>query len=165
MRTGRQFDDRFTRLIRTHADLAHQSYPSSPSSALPTGAIRQGNRAAERDDRRTAAVATAFSDGIVAMNDERQIVLFDAGAEAMFGCSATYATGQPIDRFVRARFPGPTDTPPTADVPLLAGLRTDGTEFPLTVRAVQVVGSATPCALVVIRDMTGSIASASNGGG
>ncbi|MCI0663766.1 MAG: PAS domain-containing protein [Acidobacteria bacterium] len=43
-------------------------------------------------------------DAIITVDENQQIVLFNAAAERMFRCSAKDALGQSLDRFIPDRF-------------------------------------------------------------
>src|SRR5262249_55017170 len=57
----------------------------------------------ESQDRLAGIIGSAM-DAIVAVDEERKIVLFNVAAERMFGCSANDAVGEGIDQFIPLRF-------------------------------------------------------------
>jgi PAS domain S-box-containing protein len=132
-------------------------------------ALRAGARV-ERVVRRQAAkfegvIATA-PDAIISIDDDRRIVLFNVGAERIFGWSRDEATGKPFDMLVserlrddyRSRFdeqmrgeasPGPFGT--RSD---LVGLRRGGEEFSVE-GAFSILRTDGPAlATIVLRDVT-----------
>ena len=64
---------------------------------------RSARSAGESTQRLEGIVASAM-DGIITVNDEQLIVLFNPAAERMFGLSAVEALGQHISRFLPARY-------------------------------------------------------------
>src|SRR5262249_23025056 len=90
-----------------------------------------------------AGILASAMDGIIAVDAEQRIVLFNAAAEQMFGWSAGDAMGQPLDRFIPERFRavhrehveafGRTNITRRrmGTLSAVVGLRADGSEFPL----------------------------------
>jgi len=94
----------------------------------------------ESQERLEGIVASAM-DAIIAVNSDQHIVVFNAAAEAMFGCPAQEAFLSSIDRFIPQRFHFALERHfailaskelPISPWPLdaLFGLRTNGEEFP-----------------------------------
>src|SRR5262249_12268416 len=61
------------------------------------------DRLQESQERLTSIVKSA-RDAIIAVDDNQQILVFNAAAEAMFGCTVADALGTPPDRFIPPRF-------------------------------------------------------------
>ncbi len=75
--------------------------------ALRGGAELERRRyrdALEASRRRMEAVLTSAMDAIVAVDAARRIQLFNSAAERIFACSASWAIGQPLERFISRRF-------------------------------------------------------------
>ena len=53
---------------------------------------------------RLAGIVNSAMDAIITVDEEQRIVLFNHAAELMFRCAAAEALGQPLDRFIPARF-------------------------------------------------------------
>ncbi len=118
----------------------------------------------ESEARLDAMVRSAM-DAIVAVDAERRIILFNAAAERMFGCSAMQAIGAPLDRLIPAR-PGATPTGPTnhGDHPSTSpsqtamrdawGVRADGTGFPLEASMSHATVDGRTVTTVIVRDIT-----------
>ncbi|MFI5365423.1 MAG: PAS domain S-box protein [Candidatus Binatia bacterium] len=53
---------------------------------------------------RLNGIVDSAMDGIVTIDDQERIVVFNAAAEKMFGCPAIEAIGQPVERFIPERF-------------------------------------------------------------
>src|SRR5262249_52093717 len=56
---------------------------------------------------RLEGIVASAMDAIIAIDDERRIVIFNSAARRMFGCPARDAIGSPIDRFIPERFRAP----------------------------------------------------------
>jgi PAS domain S-box-containing protein len=111
-------------------------------------------------------VIDSAMDAIVVLDAHQHIVLFNAAAEKMYGCTAKEALGHPIDRFIPRRFrdrhrehiqrfgeshvTGRT----MANLGTVWGLRTNGEEFPIeaTISATEAGGKTLFTA--ILRDIT-----------
>ena len=51
-------------------------------------------------ERQLASIIHSAMDGIITIDDEHNIVLFNAAAEKIFQCSASDVLGKPLDRFI-----------------------------------------------------------------
>jgi len=119
----------------------------------------------ESQERLEGIVASAM-DAIIAVNSDQHIVVFNAAAEAMFGCPAQEAFLSSIDRFIPQRFHfaleqhirhfGQQGITNLAMGPLdaLFGLRTNGEEFPIEASISQVSTGEGKLFTVIIRDVT-----------
>jgi len=103
-------------------------------------------------------------DAILTIDEHQNIVLFNAAAERMFGCSAAEVIGQPLDRLLpgslRAahrehvrRFHGGASA--MARDTAIFGLRADGTQFPVEVSIAQVKIAQGTFYTAILRDITG----------
>jgi len=119
----------------------------------------------ESQDRLEIIVASAM-DAIIATDSEQHIVVFNAAAEAMFGCPAQDALLTPIDRFIPERFrsahhdpirlfgaTGVTDRT-TGALGSLWGLRANGEEFPIEASLSYVAAGDQTLVIAIIRDVT-----------
>ncbi|HEX5646953.1 MAG TPA: PAS domain S-box protein, partial [Nitrospira sp.] len=80
---------------RAHADVAS------------LGAAEARRKAEENllsSQQRLKAIIESAMDAIITVDEGQQIVMFNRAAEEMFGCPAHGAVGQPLDRFLPARF-------------------------------------------------------------
>src|ERR1035438_8692487 len=104
---------------------------------------RQAEREVRENRARLSGVIGSAMDAIISIDAGQRITIFNEAAEKMFHCPAREALGQPLDRFIPARFReahrehvaefGRTGATSRAMGHLhpLAGLRADGEEFPI----------------------------------
>jgi len=130
-----------------------------------TDSKRAEARVRESQERLEGIVASAM-DAIIAVNSDQHIVVFNAAAEAMFGCAAQEALHSSIDRFIPQRFhfaleqhirhAGQHGINDLAMGPLdaLFGLRTNGEEFPIEASISQASAGEGLLFTVIIRDAT-----------
>ena len=127
---------------------------------------RQDEGRTRLDAARLDAVVRSAMDAIITIDRDQRIVLFNAAAEAMFGCSAADAIGGPLDRFLPARFrsrhrehiahflgTGETARRMGQQTPL-AAMRSDGTEFPIEASISQATVGEQTLLTVIVRDIT-----------
>ncbi|MCW5633026.1 MAG: PAS domain S-box protein [Rubrivivax sp.] len=134
--------------------------------------VRQAQEALTEGERRLAAIMRSAMDAIITVDTEQRIVLFNAAAEQMFGCSAADAVGGSLDRFIPERFraahrvhierftrTGATSrrmggqAAPTA----LWGLKADGSEFPIEASISQASVGGHLLLTVILRDISGRL--------
>jgi PAS domain S-box-containing protein len=114
-------------------------------------------------EARLAGILGSAMDAIIAVDDARRVVLFNAAAERMFGCPAAVAVGEAIDRFVsldvqrllrhefRLRPTGEDLVLPPAT---LLAFRADGTEFPVEAAISHVQAGSERLSTLIVRDVT-----------
>ena len=122
-------------------------------------ALRQG-------ELRITKLVDAVTDGVITVDGEDKIVLFNRAAEALFGVAAAAAIGGPIERFIPYRSDAPEDgtgrrflvgdgvTRPPGSLQELIGLRASGEEFPLEASLSKLVTERGILMTVVLRDVT-----------
>jgi PAS domain S-box-containing protein len=108
---------------------------------------------------RLAGIVDSAMDAIIAMDSERRILVFNAAAEKMFGCSAEEAVSGTVDRFVPPRFQsnvGPTNFIDRSMSFLVGlwGLKANGEEFPIEASISQVGTGDKAIFTAIIRDVT-----------
>ncbi len=116
--------------------------------------------------QRLEGIVTSAMDGIITIDDEQRVILFNPAAERMFGLSANDALGQHISRFMPERY-RPTHaahihhftetgvtTRQMGSLGAISGLRADGTEFPIEASISQVEVGGERLATVILRDIT-----------
>ncbi len=117
-------------------------------------------------EQRLNAIVQSAMDAIIAIDSDQRVVLFNAAAEKMFGCSVAEATGNSLDRFIPqrmradhrahvARFADTGETSRRMGVrSILLGLRADGTEFPIEASISQVDIGGQKLLTVILHDIT-----------
>ncbi|MBI2296078.1 MAG: PAS domain S-box protein [Betaproteobacteria bacterium] len=128
-------------------------------------------RAALKSELQVAAerlhgVIQSAMDAIVTVDEQQNVVFFNAAAERVFGCPAGEAIRQPLDRFIPERFraahrkhierfgaTGETTRMMGARLSL-SGLRADGEEFPIDASISQVTIEGRNLFTVILRDIT-----------
>jgi PAS domain S-box-containing protein len=126
---------------------------------------RAEHKLRESQDRLAGIVGSAM-DAIIAIDEEQRIVLFNAAAEKMFGCTQTDAVGTSIDRFVPQRFRlehgahlrrfGESGVTTRSMGPLgaLWAVHANGREFPIEASISHVEADRRKLFTVIIRDIT-----------
>lgn len=122
---------------------------------------------ARRDTEvRLVGIVDSVPDAIISIDTDQRVVLFNAAAERMFGIEAAAALGQPLERFIPARFRKAhsthvqrfQDTGVTkrrmGALGALSGLRSNGEEFPIEASISQAVVSGQRVLTVVLRDIS-----------
>ena len=124
-------------------------------------------------EARFEAIVQSAMDAIITVDATQRIVLFNAAAEHMFGCSRAEAIGTPLERFIPARFraahlahierfarTGDTSRQLGLRSPLWA-LRADGAEFPIEASISQAMAGRRKLLTVMLRDVSERISAAS----
>jgi PAS domain S-box-containing protein len=119
----------------------------------------------ESEMRLNSIIASAM-DAIITVDESQHIVLFNAAAERIFGCSAREAVGSPLDWLLPERFravhaqhvrrfgeSGATVRRMGGDL-VLAGRRLDGEEFPIDASISQATVNGRKYFTVILRDIT-----------
>ena len=127
----------------------------------------EGARDALRDsEERLRGIVTSATDAIITIDARQKITLFNTGAEAIFGYSASEMIGRTLDQLIPERFRtihwhhvdafGLTgiSTRAMGGERVLAGLRRNGEEFPVEARISQVEIGGQKLYTVILRDIT-----------
>jgi PAS domain S-box-containing protein len=127
---------------------------------------KKAEKALSESKARLAGMIDVAMDAIITINDEQHIVIFNAAAEKMFGCSSEQAIGQSIGRFIPDRFRhahgqhvrdfGQTGVTRRSMGRLgdIFGLRANGEEFPIEASISQLATNGQQLYTVILRDIT-----------
>lgn len=128
--------------------------------------VRRSHQELREGDARLEAILRSAMDAIITVNADQRIILFNAAAEQMFGCSAAETIGGPLDRFIPERFrkghrahidqfsrTGETSRRMGLQTALY-GLRADGTEFPIEASISYAHIAGQKLLTVILRDIT-----------
>ncbi|WPB80176.1 ATP-binding protein [Archangium violaceum] len=124
--------------------------------------------AAERaaSEARFAGIVAIAADAIISMDEAQRITIFNSGAEAIFGYSASEVLGQPLDMLLPERFrahhrqfiqgfaAGPEESRGMGERRLLFGLRKTGEEFPAEAAISKLELDGKPILTVILRDVS-----------
>jgi formate hydrogenlyase transcriptional activator len=129
---------------------------------------KQLEQVLQESNVRLTGIVTSAMDAIIAVDEDQHIVVFNAAAEKVFGCSAREAIGSPISRFIPQRFQadhrehirkfGETGVTNRSMGTLdeLWAVRSNGEEFPIEASISQVHAVGKRLYTVIIRDVTQS---------
>src|SRR6185503_13819438 len=119
-----------------------------------------------QNEAELAGIIGSAMDGIITVDENQQIVLFNAAAEKLFLCSASDALGHSLDRFIPERFReahrqhirvfGEKNITRRSMGPLegdLYGLKTSGEEFPIEASISQIDVQGKKFYTVILRDI------------
>lgn len=111
-------------------------------------------------------ILASAMDAIISVDENQHIVLFNAAAEQMFGCTASETIGQPLDRVIPERFHeahrnhiqafGQTQVTHRGmgQLGAIVGLRSNGEEFPIEASISQVKVEGHKLFTVILRDIS-----------
>jgi PAS domain S-box-containing protein len=128
--------------------------------------VAQRTEALGESEGRLAGVIQSAMDSILTVDEQQNILLFNAAAERMFRCPASEALGQPLTRFIPQRFHGAhaghihkfAETGVTSRAmgskKALWAVRADGQEFQIEASISQVVTGGKKLFTVILRDVT-----------
>ncbi len=129
-----------------------------------------GRRRAERNlkesEARFSAIISSAMDAIISIDENQRVTIFNDAAERLFGCPRADAIGQPLDKFIPARFRAPhrhhvaqfgcdgTTTRAMGNLRPLSALRSNGEEFPIEASISQSTVNERKTYTVILRDIT-----------
>jgi PAS domain S-box-containing protein len=111
-------------------------------------------------------ILASAMDAIISVDEHQHIVLFNAAAERMFGCTASETIGQPLDQFIPERFHeahkihiqtfGQTQVTHRSmgQLGAIVGLRANGEEFPIEASISKVEVEGHKLFTVILRDIS-----------
>jgi PAS domain S-box-containing protein len=129
-------------------------------------AQRRAQQALQEGEHRLASIINSAMDGIITVDAQQNIVLFNAAAEKVFGYAAAEVLGQSLDRLIPERFRtghhhhiegfGKTQVTKRTMGRLGAiyGIRANGEEFPMEASISQVETDGQRFYTVILRDIT-----------
>ena len=127
---------------------------------------KQAEQALRESEERLAVIIHSAMDGIISVDEQHRICLFNPAAGQMFGLSATEAIGQPLSRLIPERFRSAHEghVRSFAHTGMMArrlgglgeisGLRTNGEEFPIEASISQCTIAGGKLFSVILRDIT-----------
>ena len=127
---------------------------------------RAVERSATRNRDMLSGMFRISPEAIVVANEEGRVVIFSAGAEAVFGYAAHEVVGGPIERLMPERFradhgrhvarfaAGPCDSLQMAQRRPIRGLRKDGVEIPVEASLARIVADGETLFTTIVRDLT-----------
>jgi PAS domain S-box-containing protein len=122
--------------------------------------------ALRESEMRLAGIIGSAMDGIITVDEQQRITLFNAAAERIFGCRAAEMLGQPLDRLIPERFHaahaeyirtfGQTNVTrrTMGELGIIYGRRADGEEFPMEASISQIEVRGRKLFTVIHRDIT-----------
>jgi PAS domain S-box-containing protein len=131
-------------------------------------ALERTAQTVKEGEARLAGIVSSAMDAIITVDVGQRVVLFNAAAEKMFGCSSSDALGQTVDQFIPERLRlghpvhiqefGATGVTSRAMGALgaISGVRAGGEEFPIEASISQVEVAGERLFTVILRDVTES---------
>ena len=119
-----------------------------------------------RGEARLRGILDSAMDAIITIDESQHIVIFNAAAEAMFGCPKEEALGAPLLWFIPERFRGVhgdhvrnfgetgTASRRMGALRIVTGVRRNGEEFPIDASISQVTELGSKFYTVILRDVT-----------
>ncbi|MBE2283308.1 MAG: PAS domain S-box protein [Prosthecobacter sp.] len=153
-------------LAALHERLRIANHKLEKRVRLRTQELETSRQMMHENEAKVSAIVTSAMDAIISVDGNQTILLFNKAAEAMFRCTTVEALGQPLDRFIPARFRaahkghvqgfGQTGVSARSMGALgtLSAVRADGEEFPIeaSISHAEVGGQKTYT--VILRDIT-----------
>ncbi|MBH0190148.1 MAG: PAS domain S-box protein, partial [Nitrospira sp.] len=159
------------RVERAHAEglmMAAQearAYADTASMGAAVGRL-EAEEKLQISQLRLEGIIESAMDAIITVDQNQNIVLFNRAAEQMFGCSTQEGIGQPLDRFLPARFrethhshvhafgQGGVTSRKMGHLGTVSGLRTNGEEFPVEAAISYITVEGKKYYTVILRDIT-----------
>ena len=123
----------------------------------------------ERSESRLRGILDSAMDAIITVDEKQHVVMFNAAAEAMFGCPQSEALGAPLTWFIPERFrgahadhvrafgEGTIVTRRMGALRVVTGLRRNGIEFPIDASISQVSERDGKFYTVILRDVSARV--------
>ena len=135
-------------------------------SAIESTAPRNGLSEQALQDRLLARILEAADDAIISVDERQRIILFNRGAERIFGWSGPEVLGQPLEvllpkdkarvhrQHIREFDQSGTESRKMAERGEIAGRRKSGENFPAEASISQIDSGASKVFTVILRDIT-----------
>ncbi|HKI53120.1 MAG TPA: PAS domain S-box protein, partial [Anaerolineales bacterium] len=135
-------------------------------SIMDVTARKRIEDALRESEERFVGIVNSASDGIISIDPDQRIILFNPSAERMFGCNAAEAIGQPLERFIPEQFrasygnrinefaKSSETNRGMGGLRTISGLHSDGTEFPMEVTMSRTTTENETLYTVILRDIT-----------
>jgi PAS domain S-box-containing protein len=158
--------DDFRLSRRAEAALRAANQTLEARVALRTAELRAANEALHVGEQRLASIIETAMDGIVTVDENQRVTLFNSAAERMFGCTAAEALGQPLDRFlpahlraahaehIRAFAASDVTRRTMGQMGAVRGVRASGEEFPIEASIAQSRAAGEKLFTAILRDIT-----------
>ena len=122
------------------------------------GFVRRAIRMQAAADLRMERLIHAVTEGVVTIDEQRRIVLFNRAAETLFGVPATDALGSTIDRFIESlpasAGAAPGEAPAAGALQALTGRKRNGRSFPIEASLSRLQTEQGALTTIVLRDIT-----------
>src|SRR6266571_5010155 len=117
-------------------------------------------------EARVASIVESAMDAVITVDEKQRVVMFNAAAEAMFGCPRGQAIGAPLAWFIPERFRAEHErhirrfgetgisSRRMGAQRIVAGLRSGGREFPIDASISQITEGGKKFYTVILRDVT-----------
>ena len=127
---------------------------------------REAQHLERRSEARLSGILSIAADAIISIDEKGRIVLFNQGAEKIFGYADAEVMGQPLETLIPQRFRASheghiqrfaasgTTAQRMGERQEVAGLRKDGSEFPAEASISKLVIDGNTTFTVVLRDVT-----------
>ena len=127
---------------------------------------RLAEEALKQNQAQLAGIIGSAMDAIISIDERQRVVLFNAAAEIMFGCSTAEALGQPLNVFIPTPFRDAQQNQLSAlkqtsgaglyvgSFASLTGRRADGKDFAIDVSISEVELNGTRFYTIILRDIT-----------
>jgi PAS domain S-box-containing protein len=156
----------FANARRVESDLREDYARLEVSMGQHTDQLARINESLLENEQRLANVIGSAMDAVITVDDAQHVTLFNAAAEAMFGCRSSEIVGQPLECLIPERYRaahgehirgfGRTQVTrrKMGQLGRIYGLRRDGSQFPVEAAISQAESAGHKIYTVILRDIT-----------